>query len=107
MNGTPAVGMEKKAQQPRFTLSLSLSFRTKEREKRPLSEALQHRIFRLFDLPARINRTLRFTARVIDERMKRPCLRRYSRPLRFFLNISFLPRDRVRLSERRVPPAVF
>jgi len=79
-------------------LSNLVSLFPKGREKRPLSEALQHRIFHPFDLPSRVNRTLRLATRVIDERMKSRCLHRYLRLLRFFLNISLLPRSRARLS---------
>lgn len=84
------------AREKKYNNLVSLSL--EGREKHPLSEALQHRIFRPFDLPSHVNRMLRFAARVIDERMKPRCLHRYLRPLRFFLNISLLPRSRDRLS---------
>lgn len=59
----------------------SLPVSKKKREASALRNTLQHRIFRLFEPPTR---TPRFAARVIDERMKRRCLRRYLRLLQYF-----------------------
>lgn len=86
-------------------LSNLVSLFPKGREKRPLSEALQHRIFHPFDLPSRVNRTLRLATRVIDERMKSRCLHRYLRLFAIFFK-HFASPAQSRSIIHRVSPAV-